>query len=357
MTMGGFATATARDDGPDSGLEHLLPLMRAKGVTAGPREFQETVNLVFHNFESSVYDRIHRDLRESLPRHFHALIEDWLRVSEIRRPIRVLDIGCGTGASTELLLATAIGGRVEHVDLLDTSAEMLSRCGERESIRRVSHRLIRGTLDALPAHPAYDLILACSVLHHIPSLREFLSQLVRLQTDGGAFLHLQDPNGDYLQDGRLLERMDLLAQRTRRHAAQWAKRLTPRRVARRLWNSVSGKKNKSYIDLANDELIRRGLIAEPLSGTELWQVTDIHVYDGKGISVEELRSHLGSHELLAMRAYSFFGAMHSDLPAALKQEEDRLIEERALNGMHVGAIWRKRSAPPVSEPDGGSLQA
>jgi len=86
--MGGFATVTARDaDSTANGLGHLLPLMRAKGVTVGAREFQEAVNLVFHDFESSVYDRIHRDLRESLPRHFNALIEDWLRVSETRGAI------------------------------------------------------------------------------------------------------------------------------------------------------------------------------------------------------------------------------------------------------------------------------
>jgi len=87
---------------------------------------------------------------------------------------------------------------------------MLGRCGERESIRRVSHRLIRGTLDALPSKPAYDLILACSVLHHIPALPEFLAQLARLQSDRGAFLHLQDPNGDYLHDFELLKRMNRL---------------------------------------------------------------------------------------------------------------------------------------------------
>jgi len=78
-----------------------------------------------------------------------------------------------------------------------------------------------------------------------------------------------------------------------------------------LWRSVSGKKSKSYIDLVNDELIGRGLLAEPLSESELWQITDIHVYNGKGISIGELRSQLESHELLSVRAYSFFGTMYS----------------------------------------------
>jgi hypothetical protein len=84
------------------------------------------------------------------------------------------------------------------------------------------------------------------------------------------------------------------------------------------------------------------IIQKPLTATELWSVTDVHVYDGRGICISDLRSYLAGYELLSVRTYSFFGTMYSDLPPSFRPEEDRLISGRALDGLHVGAIWRRK---------------
>jgi 2-polyprenyl-3-methyl-5-hydroxy-6-metoxy-1,4-benzoquinol methylase len=323
------------------GLEHLLPLMEARGVSLDARDFHQTVNLVFHGFESEVYDSIHIDMKRSLPRVFNTLAESWLSTGAVPERIRVLDIGCGTGLSSELLMGTCLGTRVEHLDMLDTSTEMLRKCDSRKSLKSSSRTLILGTLDRLTPGESYDLILTCSVLHHIPNLAEFLDVVARFQRPGGAFMHVQDPNGDYLHDHELAIRNQRLENRLSRRARPLTKRLRPKRILDKLRRQVTGHWEKSYIERINDELLSRRVIAEPLSEVELWQITDLHVFDGKGVSIKEMRQLLSSYSLVSARSYSFFGEMCSELPRGLRAEEMRLFSQHAPNGQHIGAIWRR----------------
>jgi SAM-dependent methyltransferase len=313
--------------------------MYSKGVHVSLNEFHSRVNTVFHAFESAVYDRVHAEMWETLPRHFNDLAQVYASHRDIPASLSVLDVGCGTGLSSQLLLQTCLGNRIRHIDLLDTSPEMLRRCGDRPQIRGISHRLLPGMLDVLPPIPAYDLIVACSVLHHIPDLRVFLNQLSRLQRPEGAFLHLQDPNGDYLHDAELIERRRRLDRSFTKYLERKLKRFTPRRIVGRLQREVTGRKENSYIDRINDELLSSGIIHSPMTESELWSVTDIHVYNGRGISIKELSHWLTSYRLVCVRSYSFFGAAYSELPSSFQKEEDRLLRQEAPNGQHIGAIW------------------
>lgn len=329
----------------DNHLEYLLPLLKARGVRVSPEEFHAAVNVVFHAHESAVYDKVHVDMKETLLPHFQYLTTAFAASHLTPASLNVLDIGCGTGLSSEFLLQTCLGNRIAHIDLLDTSAEMLKRCGERTSINRISHRLIHGTLDALPAAPAYDVIVACSLLHHVPNLQAFLAQVERLQRPGGVFLHLQDPNGDHLNDPELKERTRHLDNRFSRRLPGWLKRATPRRVAARVVCELTGKKSKSYIDRINDDLLRSGVITSAMTENELWSVTDIHVVNGKGISLKAFEHWMAGYRLLRVRSYSFFGTMYAELPRSFRRKEDRLLRDGALSGQHVGAIWQQMSAP------------
>ena len=321
-----------------AGLESVLPLIEAKGGNVSPAEFHAAVNRVFHSHESAVYDRIHKEMKLTLPRQFGSLVNAFLASHPFRHPIRVLDIGCGTGLSAELLLQTALSERITHIDLLDTSDEMLRRCGQRASLGKVSHSLIQGTLEDVSPEPVYDVILTCSVLHHIPDLAAFFQQLHRRHRKGGMFLHLQDPNGDFMDDPELRLRTEQF-ERTQ-HTPSWLKRITPQRVWRRLRAAATGQQPRSYIDMVNDDLLRSGVITKPLSDNELWSVTDIHIYNGQGISLRTLGQLLPGYEMVARRSYSFFGTMYSELSPQFQKEEDRLLRAGAANGLHIAAAWR-----------------
>src|SRR5438874_495605 len=98
----GFSSAQAeKGEELERSFEHLIPLLEEKGVRVPPGEFQEIVKQIFHNFESSVYDRVHETSSRALRSGIESLIEPMITpgfagpVAEA--PLTMLDIGCGTG--------------------------------------------------------------------------------------------------------------------------------------------------------------------------------------------------------------------------------------------------------------------
>ena len=316
-------------------------IMRKHGATCEPTEFQEAVNLTYHRYEAEVYNRIHLNMRETLPPLFQLLTSDIQLLGTLENDFRVLDVGCGTGLSSELLLGTDLGGLMGSLDLLDTSPEMLEHTAARAWSWGVTARTIEGSIESLAVDEPYDLILACSVLHHIPDLASFASAISARQCANGIFLHIQDPNGDYLNDPELQARVKELDSVTRSRIPKSLKRLAPHRIVARIYRELTGRQKKSYVSLFNGDLLARGIIESPMSIQEIWSVTDIHVHNGRGISIKELRSLLPAYDPISTRSYSFFGEMLSDLPRKYKKEEETLIKWNAMNGSHVAAAWQK----------------
>jgi 2-polyprenyl-3-methyl-5-hydroxy-6-metoxy-1,4-benzoquinol methylase len=323
-------------------LESILPVMSKYGVNCAPCEFQQTLNLAFHKSESSVYDSIHRDMWASLPQQFALLVSDYLASSEeLGSNIRVLDVGCGTGLASELLLDTQIGERVAEIDLLDTSPEMLERARHRASTWRVKTTAIHGGIKSIAERSRrYDLIMTCSVLHHIPDLSEFLRDIRHLQAHHGIFMHLQDPNGDSLNDDLLQERTNELKRYERPFIPKRLRRLAPRNVIRRIRRKFANTKDEDYIGRVNKQLIDSGLTREPMTARDIWSVTDIHVHDGEGISIKALSGLLRDYRMISARSYAFFGKVISELPAGFKEREQQLIEASALNGLEIAGLWK-----------------
>jgi hypothetical protein len=79
-----------------------------------------------------------------------------------------------------------------------------------------------------------------------------------------------------------------------------------------------------------------------LSVTEIYSITDIHVADGAGISIEIMACWMPNYELISRRSYAFFGKLWSDLPPQFKKREEGLAKQKAWNGLHVGAAWKLR---------------
>jgi SAM-dependent methyltransferase len=323
----------------DDSLIPFAEIMRRHGVRCSAAEFHAAVNVTFHRFESEVYDQLHSDMWESLPQQIALLAEDCLKGGAPYR-MRMLDIGCGTGLATDLLLRSALGPRIAEVDLLDTSATMLARAHARRERWGKPGKTVEGLLPTLVGRQSYDLIITCSVLHHIPDIPAFLRAVAGLQ-DGlkeALFLHLQDPNGDFLDDPQLAQRSALVSNGK---PPEWIARLAPSRVLGRLIRELKGEQGKDYLSKTNQELLKNGVVSDPLSVDEIFAITDIHVRDG-GISIERINGWLPDYDLAAHRSYAFFGVLRSHLPRELQAQEDQLIHDGALNGEHVAAAWRRR---------------
>jgi hypothetical protein len=54
----------------------------------------------------------------------------------------------------------------------------------------VPARLFEGLLDKLPTRQHYEVIIASSVLHHVPDLAGFFRTVRSMQWAGGVFLHV-----------------------------------------------------------------------------------------------------------------------------------------------------------------------
>lgn len=347
-------TVRDRDPAADDPYACLVPLVAATGSPLAPPAFHQRVNLAFHAAEAGSYDDLHRDLWQSLPAVFERLAADVIAAGAPEQ-LRLLDIGCGTGLATDLLLRSPLGPRVMSIDVLDTAPEMLAQSAARAKGWPITPRFHEGTLDALPTtddsapgETTFDLVLTCSVLHHIPDLADFGRQLARRQVAGGFFVHLQDPNGDALGDPVLTERLAEAATAIeRRRAGKRLRRFLPHRVAARAWRELTRTQPKGYLHEVNETLIADGTITRPMAAEEIWSVTDIHVdglpfAQGRGISVARLHGLLPAYELVAHRSYAFFGALASDLPTPLAKRETALANRNDRRGRQLAAVWRRR---------------
>jgi len=317
--------------------EPVIAVMQKHRTTCSPEQFHAAVNVTFHEFEAEVYDQEHQDMWESVPKQVELLVSDWLaKCPRAPDSLRALDIGCGTGLASDSLLKSRVGSKVRSINLLDTSRTMLRRAAERAATWPVPVRQFEGLLDSLPAGEPYDIIVTSSVLHHVPDLTGFFQTVRSMQRPGGVFLHVQDPNGDYLSDPELNRRKAEVTPK----APDWVQRLHPRRILGRVQREITGHQGEDYISKTNRALISQGVIKEPLTVAELFAITDIHANEGSGISIKELRDLLPDYELLGQRSYGFFGQLPYGLPKRFAVREDELIAAGALNGFHIGAIWR-----------------
>jgi trans-aconitate 2-methyltransferase len=97
-----------------------------------------------------------------------------------------VDIGCGPGNSTEMLIARYPGARVSA---LDSSADMLASARKRLPEVQFDQRTIEAWDDAGP----FDVILANAVLQWLPDHDQLFPRLMAKLTEGGS-LAVQMPD-------------------------------------------------------------------------------------------------------------------------------------------------------------------
>jgi ubiquinone/menaquinone biosynthesis C-methylase UbiE len=315
--------------------------MSKKGVQLTKEEFHRNVNIIFHDIESKTYDFIHCDMENSLQEQFNLLASDVLKdIPNIQQSISILDIGCGTGMSIEKLLNTNLRPFVSELVLLDTSAGMLNKCGQKAKTWEIPFQLIEGDISALDMCKHFDLILICSVLHHIPNLEVFFLQVSKLLKPNGYVIHLQDPNGDFLFSKEYSQRLSKLSQPIKKKS--FRKLLSP--IIRMLKTNLNIG-HQDYIDQVNKELLINKIVKKPLTADEIWSITDIHVEGlpystNTGISFQYLSQILKGFTLVKRRSYGFFGKLKSELPIAYQEIEEDLIQNEDISGRQLACVWK-----------------
>ena len=322
----------------------LLPLIQKTKSRLSPKKFQERINIVFHDFEASHYDAMHTDMWESLQQQINLLVTDLFSYKKIEnQELSLLDVGCGTGLSTQILLNSKLGENINQITLLDTSANMLKFATEKAKNWGKKYKTVNCYLNDLDEK--FDVIIISSVLHHIPDLEFFLGQIDKALNSNGILIHIQDPNGDYLND-------TLYNQRKKEYEKEISSVSKKKKVTdfipKSILKSIKRILNrKDYIDKINDQLIAEKSIVKRMTADEIWSVTDIHVETktdiiNKGISLNFLKKQFKNFELINMRSYGFFGFLKSDLLENFKEKEEQFIQENQLNGRNISCIWIKK---------------
>ena len=125
-------------------------------------------------------------IRTFIPGYEEALTRAASEIAGVR-PTLVLDLGTGTGALAEALLAHDCVGTVEALDI---DPEMLTQARLRLTRFGTRARVRRGSFEA-PLPPC-DAVATSLVLHHVPTMarkRRLYARIYRALRPGGVFVN------------------------------------------------------------------------------------------------------------------------------------------------------------------------
>lgn len=98
---------------------------------------------------------------------------------------RALEVGCGRGVGTELILELFGAG---HVDAFDLDPRMVERAKKRLSKYGSRVRVRVGDASAIDSLDAsYDAVFDFGIIHHVPDWRGALAEVHRVLKPGGRF--------------------------------------------------------------------------------------------------------------------------------------------------------------------------
>ena len=113
------------------------------------------------------------------------LINAFVRLSDLPRGARVADLGCGSGAFTDLLARS--GYSVVGLDLSPKLVEV-------GRVKYPGLELVKGDLENLPFDSeSFDGVLLAGVVHHFPDPSRCAAEVFRVLRSGGRFVAF-DPN-------------------------------------------------------------------------------------------------------------------------------------------------------------------
>lgn len=238
------------------------------------------VNELFHDLEGAAYADVHPEIFEAELKRWDSLLAK--RLTPMPRPLRCVDVGCGTGFVSERLFTHLRSG--DSLVCADISDVMLGICRNRftkndKGVTVSTLKMSDETL-ALPDASA-DVVLLNSVLHHVPDAEKFLAELARVLAPGGVLMIGHEPNVRFWQSAFLPANYALL------------RALAPKRIAATvlkktgLYGSVVKEKPDPLLDELNAKLIGEKLIDEPLSRADVSRLVDVHSPTAGGVRRDE----------------------------------------------------------------------
>src|SRR5262249_22761767 len=164
----------------------MLALLELKRVSRIPAH---AVRLLFDDYASYYDAAMVEALSYRAPQHLRALLD---RIApDAHAPMRILDVGCGTGLSGDAFKDLSAGGRLDGIDLSSNMVEQAQRRGI------YSELIVEDFETALAAPgPTYDLAIGADALIYSGELGPTLSGVAKRLEPGAPFLFTLEKMND-----------------------------------------------------------------------------------------------------------------------------------------------------------------
>jgi ubiquinone/menaquinone biosynthesis C-methylase UbiE len=300
------------------------------------------VNEVYHDVEKGEYEYKHPEIFAEERARWRRVAERFIASSQ---PLRVLDVGSGTG-----FVPLQIAEFLKEGDLLvcgDVSEQMVEVCRSNLARRDRACTCEFVKLDGrtLPWDAgAFDRVTMNSVAHHVPDLAGFFGQADRVLAAGGLLVIGHEPNRPFYVHPFLWPNYRLVSAicNPRRVVGDALRMTRLMRLVRRLFGRFSRgiSDYEKILRAVNDRLLGEGTISRPLTADEMTELVDVHsptaggYHADRGLDLFDLRGrYLSGFEVEHFETY------------------DHLFDTTARNRFtrHYGALLRRRF------PQSGSL--
>jgi SAM-dependent methyltransferase/acyl carrier protein len=156
------------------------------------RGYQDGVSVLFPDGDASIVENVylHAPMARAINRQ---LVESILMNLDISRPVRILEIGAGTGSTTSFVLDALAGYQFEYC-FTDISPLLVARGAEKFPCEDMSFGVldIECDLEAQGFEKGtYDVVIAANVLHATGDLPASLARVNALTRQGGLVVLLE----------------------------------------------------------------------------------------------------------------------------------------------------------------------
>jgi SAM-dependent methyltransferase len=296
----------------------------------------ERVNEIFHSFAARRYDREHPEIYQQLPPIWAEMIAQLPGASSWN----VLDVGCGTGFESDLLLSR-IGNQVAKLTAYDPSTDMIALC--RNRLRKFSQVSFCSRIEETYSRGPFNLLLTNSLLHHLPNIEQTVSSLLPHLSNDAVWLAGHEPSARFFRNDECLRLLDKY--RRFRKYARWL-------VARNYTAQLRQLLRQSPLRATADVAFKRGLFRKRPSQTVIDRLVDFHVLhtsddvsNGRGLDISRMQTWFTVDWTLHWsKSYSFLGPYPYARTPGRWVERAHLLEHRfPADGANLCMVWFRKS--------------
>jgi hypothetical protein len=319
-----FLEVSSAQHRPDdsASLQRIESVIRRVGTRVNPNAFIETISLAYQQAQAEVMPDLDMPARFRNERSYGDFTSTLnFAFQQLGSSVKALVIGCGRGYAgcTSAYAAEVlrdVGVRVlKNVDTLELTPHILAQ-------------------NATAVVQQYDLVVAHSVAHFIPSLEAFFG-FVRART-GNVFVLGHEPNAAFWNDPQIT----VLRNRQRRHRrfrTTLAKLVNPSYYTAKVSNTFRVKTRKSMTTAVNEILRAKFAHQSDLTQFEIAALVDPHLPTDSDFRIGQKGLDATLIEKQYLSGFALLRLESSEYPSL---DEDNAVR-RGLAGSIFSAVFRK----------------